>query len=162
MGEGSPDAVAIAIGEAPGAVEEVRHQPFVGSAGLIYRRYFLHGIEQKVFTTNILSCRPPRNRIPSPEEIDNCQDRLTELFLILKPTLLVFFGNVARDAFKSNLTERGVIEGHDPGCVWLYHPSYLLRQGGSLQRSPGTIASTALEQYANIASIIAAYPLPTS
>src|SRR5688500_7150510 len=75
FGSGNADADLMFIGEAPGANEDQRGLPFVGQAGRLLET-LLTEIDlnrDEVFITNVLFCRPPGNRDPLPQEIQNCQ-----------------------------------------------------------------------------------------
>ena len=75
FGVGNPDADWMIIGEAPGAEEDRRGEPFVGRAGQLLD-LMLHAIGQRresVFIANILKCRPPNNRDPKPAEAAACR-----------------------------------------------------------------------------------------
>lgn len=122
MGEGPADAKAVFVGEAPGAVEGVYTRPFVGRAGQLMR-VVLVGKHRcsKVFITNILACRPPKNRDPSIKEISNCMERLEQLLSILKPQLVITVGRVA-ETWCEHLSSQY-------NLLFVYHPAYLLRNG---------------------------------
>ena len=97
FGEGSLDANIIFIGEAPGYNEEIQGRPFVGKAGKILDE-LLDSIELKrsdVFITNILFCRPPKNRSPLKKEIEMCKKYLDMQIDIIKPRIITPMGNFA-------------------------------------------------------------------
>ena len=72
FGVGNPRAEWMVIGEAPGAEEDRRGEPFVGRAGQLLDA-MLRAIglsrETNVYIANILKSRPPGNRDPRPEEV---------------------------------------------------------------------------------------------
>ena len=78
FGSGNADADLMFVGEAPGANEDKQGVPFVGQAGKLLEQLLNEiGLERSdVFIANVLKCRPPGNRDPLPQEIDNCQDYL--------------------------------------------------------------------------------------
>jgi len=97
FGEGSLDAKIMFIGEAPGYYEEIQGRPFVGKAGKILDE-LLNSIELKridVFITNIILCRPPKNRSPLKKEIEMCKKYLDMQIDIIKPRIIVSMGNFA-------------------------------------------------------------------
>ncbi|MDH7507068.1 MAG: uracil-DNA glycosylase, partial [Candidatus Thermoplasmatota archaeon] len=97
FGEGSLNAKIMFIGEAPGYYEDIQGQPFVGRAGKILDDLF-NSIKLKrnnVFITNVLICRPPKNRNPLKKEIDKCKNYLDKKIEIIKPKILVPMGNFA-------------------------------------------------------------------
>ena len=155
VGEGSPDSVALAIGEAPGAVESVYRRPFVGPAGKILRQTFLKDIEEYVFVTNILACRAPFNRKALLKESNNCKARLDELRAIFYPPLIAVFGDAVKAIIAPDIPERGVVYTiGDQDFIWLYHPAYILRRGGIEERHSNTTVDKALIQYEETKQII--------
>lgn len=125
-GEGPPDAKVILVGEAPGAVESVRLRPFVGKAGQLLRQELLGPIIwYKIFITNILACRPPKNRDPSNEEAEACMVRLQELFTILQPKQIIAVGRVAESWLSSRVLSIPL--------MFVYHPAFLLRSGVNVE-----------------------------
>jgi DNA polymerase len=127
------------VGEAPGATEDEQGEPFVGAAGRILNRMIAAcGLTRDdVYITNIIKCRPPGNRVPTEEEIENCSDYLVDEALIVCPKSVMALGNTAASKVlnpdKSISELRGVIQSHrhaDGSQYYLactYHPAYLLR-----------------------------------
>src|SRR5687767_2070143 len=76
FGSGNADADLMFIGEAPGANEDREGLPFVGQAGRLLETLLGEiGLSRAdVFIANVLNCRPPGNRDPLPQEIQNCQE----------------------------------------------------------------------------------------
>src|SRR5690606_5406011 len=74
-GVGPSEAEWMIVGEAPGAEEDARGEPFVGQAGRLLDQ-MLHAMglnrQEHVYIANVLKCRPPDNRNPAPEEIAQC------------------------------------------------------------------------------------------
>ncbi|MEM3672667.1 MAG: type-4 uracil-DNA glycosylase [Candidatus Bathyarchaeia archaeon] len=94
-GEGNPDALVMLVGEAPGYWEDVKGQPFVGAAGKFLESLLaIVGFSREnVFICNILKCRPPGNRAPSPQEIQTCTPYLDRQIEVIKPKVIVTLGN---------------------------------------------------------------------
>ncbi|RLG88128.1 MAG: uracil-DNA glycosylase [Thermoprotei archaeon] len=96
-GEGSKNAKLMFIGEAPGAVEDETGRPFVGAAGKLLtdtlEKFRLKRSE--VYITNVIKCRPPGNRDPRDEEIENCSPYLESQILLIKPLVIVALGRFA-------------------------------------------------------------------
>ena len=104
-GEGNPDAEIMFIGEAPGRQEELVGRPFVGAAGRLLNR-LLKVIDIKredVYITNLVKCRPPKNRDPLPEEIEACSGWLNEQIGSVRPKLIVLLGRFATNRFLPNI-----------------------------------------------------------
>ena len=89
-GKGNPKAEIMFIGEAPGRTEDLKGEPFVGSAGNILSEVLSSvGLSRDdVYITNVVKCRPPNNRIPSQEEKESCQPYLSKELGIIKPKII--------------------------------------------------------------------------
>ncbi len=94
-GEGNPESLIMIIGEAPGYWEDIKGKPFVGAAGR-----FLDSLiseicvsRDKVFISNVLKCRPPKNREPAPNEIETCTKYLNRQICAIQPKFIVTLGN---------------------------------------------------------------------
>lgn len=140
FGVGNPEAELMFIGEAPGADEDRRGEPFVGRAGeLLTKIIKAMGFERSdVYIANVLKCRPDMppgssgNRPPTPEEMQTCLPYLTEQIDIIQPKVLVALGATAVEGL---LGTRGVMRelrgrwhSHQETPLMItYHPSYLLR-----------------------------------
>jgi uracil-DNA glycosylase family 4 len=94
-GVGSPRSWIVLIGEAPGASEDAKGEPFVGAAGKLLDSLLLQiGFSrEQVFITNVVKCRPPRNREPRPLEIETCTPYLDRQLLVIKPAFVVPLGS---------------------------------------------------------------------
>ena len=115
FGVGDENADWMLVGEAPGAEEDRLGDPFVGQAGkLLDNMLAAIGLSRRsnVYIANVLKCRPPGNRNPSPEEVEKCTPYLLEQIELIKPKLILR-GRVHRYA--------GV------PLIVTYHPAYLLR-----------------------------------
>lgn len=124
------------IGEAPGAEEDARGEPFVGRAGKLLDA-MLAAIElgrDDVYIANIVKCRPPGNRDPHVDEIVACSGYLERQIEIVSPRLLVAVGRVAAQSLLSTTKPIGHLRGRAyqygvgglPLLV-MYHPAYFLR-----------------------------------
>ncbi len=134
FGSGNKNAAWMIIGEGPGQNEDQQGLPFVGKAGLLLTE-MLRAIaldREEVFIANIVKCRPPANRDPSPIEIESCKPYLMRQLALIKPKIIVVLGRVAAQALL-NTDEpisklRGTIHTlNDTPVVVVYHPAYLLR-----------------------------------
>ena len=96
-GKGNPKAEILFIGEAPGRSEDLKGEPFVGSAGKILSEVLDSvGLSRDdVYITNVIKCRPPNNRIPLQEEKDACNQYLEKELEIIKPKIICIMGNTA-------------------------------------------------------------------
>jgi len=106
-GQGSLNAPIVFIGEAPGRNEDINGLPFVGSAGRILDELLKeNGISRKeVYITNIVKCRPPRNRAPKTSEVKSCSHFLERQLRIIQPKIVVTLG---RHSTAHILSEAGV------------------------------------------------------
>jgi DNA polymerase len=95
FGAGNADADLMFVGEAPGANEDKQGLPFVGQAGKLLDKLLGEiGLERgDVFIANVLRCRPPGNRDPRPEEIENCQEYLLRTVELIEPRVICTLGN---------------------------------------------------------------------
>lgn len=142
FGVGNPDADWMIIGEAPGAEEDRRGEPFVGRAGKLLDE-MLRAIGQdrgSVFIANILKCRPPNNRDPKPDETAACRGYLERQIEFVRPRIILAVGRVAAQNLLGSDAAVGRLRGraHDFGGVPLvvtYHPAYLLRSPSQKSKS---------------------------
>src|SRR2546423_15232458 len=97
FGRGKADANLMFVGEAPGATEDQRGKPFVGRAGRLLDELLGEiGLSRRdVFIANILKCRPPGNRDPLPEEIEECKPYLMRQIELIEPKVICTLGNFA-------------------------------------------------------------------
>ena len=132
FGVGNPDAELMFIGEAPGADEDARGEPFVGRAGQLLTRIIeTMGLTRgDVYIANILKCRPDMpdgisgNRPPTPDEMQTCISYLLEQVRIIQPTAVEGLLGVRRTMREL----RGRWHSfNDTPLMITYHPSYLLR-----------------------------------
>ncbi len=134
FGVGNPDATWMIIGEAPGAEEDRRGEPFVGRAGKLLDEMLraLGQERQDVFIANILKCRPPNNRDPKTDEVAQCREYLERQISLVDPSIILAVGRIAAQNLLGTDSPVGRLRGrrHSLGEVPLvvtYHPAYLLR-----------------------------------
>jgi DNA polymerase len=134
FGVGNPHATFMLIGEAPGADEDARGEPFVGRAGQLLNKILeaIHFRREEVFICNILKCRPPNNRTPAPEEVDHCLPNLRKQIALVRPRVILCLGLTAAqnllDTTESLTRLRGrVLAFEGIPLMVTYHPAALLR-----------------------------------
>ena len=143
FGVGNANAEWMLIGEAPGAEEDARGEPFVGQAGRLLDNMLASiGMSRagqtpkSVYIANVLKCRPPGNRNPQPEEVAKCEPFLLRQIELIAPALIVVMGRFAAqsllrtDASIASLRgkpHRIDVAGRQIPVVVTYHPAYLLR-----------------------------------
>jgi DNA polymerase len=131
------------VGEAPGEQEDQSGEPFVGAAGqLLDRMLSAVGLSRaagadadparQVFIANVLKCRPPANRNPSPEEVAQCAPFLQRQVALVQPRLILAMGRFAVQALLATDTPIGRLRGQvhryqGVPTIVTYHPAYLLR-----------------------------------
>ena len=134
-GVGDVNAQWLFVGEAPGAEEDARGEPFVGQAGrLLDNMLAALGMARgrNVYIANVLKCRPPNNRTPEPSEADACRPYLERQVAMIRPKLIVALGKSAAslllgtDATIASLRGR-VHRYRGAPLIVTYHPAYLLR-----------------------------------
>ncbi len=93
-GVGNGSSGIVFVGEAPGREEDLKGEPFVGSAGKLLTELMASvGLSrEEVFICNVLKCRPPNNRDPLPEEVEACGGYLVRQLNVIKPNLVVCLG----------------------------------------------------------------------
>jgi DNA polymerase len=136
-GVGDRKADWLIIGEAPGAEEDARGEPFVGRAGkLLDAMLRAVGLDRSrgVYITNIVKCRPPDNRDPAPDEAAACAGFLERQIALIEPKLILAVGKVAAHKLLGSDEPIGRLRGRvwhwrgtDLPVVATYHPAYLLR-----------------------------------
>lgn len=144
FGVGHPQAQWMIVGEAPGAEEDKRGEPFVGRAGqLLTAMLAAAGLPRpEVYIANILKCRPPDNRDPRPEEVMQCEHYLARQIALVQPRLILAVGRIAAQNLLKVQTPLSRLRGqrHSYGprevpVVVTYHPAYLLRSPGEKRRA---------------------------
>ena len=135
FGVGNPNARLMFIGEAPGAEEDRRGEPFVGAAGQLLTKMLgaMRLRREDVYIANVVKCRPPGNRNPKPEEVAQCLPFLAQQVAAIRPECLVALGGVAASSLLGRpvavLRERGEWTTFEGVPLMLtLHPAYLLRQ----------------------------------
>lgn len=137
FGVGSREADWMIIGEAPGAEEDRRGEPFVGRAGkLLDSMLAALGLDRStVFIANVLKCRPPENRDPRPEEVRACAPYLQRQIELVAPRLILAVGRIAAQRLLETDSSLGRLRGRthrfgatDVPVLVTYHPAYLLRR----------------------------------
>jgi uracil-DNA glycosylase family 4 len=96
------DPVVVFVGEGPGRNEDLQGIPFVGAGGKLLNELLSNaGLErEKVYITNIVKCRPPKNRKPKPDEVETCTSHyLVKQLELLKPKLICTLGATAMEYF---------------------------------------------------------------
>jgi DNA polymerase len=134
FGQGNPKARLLFVGEAPGHEEDLQGEPFVGAAGMLLTR-IIRAIDfdrGEVYIANIVKCRPPGNRNPTPEEIETCLPFLMEQIRVIEPWVICAMGAVAAQSLLRSTGKISDLRGkfHDFNGVKLmptYHPAFLLR-----------------------------------
>ncbi len=142
FGVGNPEANWMIIGEAPGAEEDRRGEPFVGRAGKLLDEMLRAAGQSRdnVFIANILKCRPPNNRDPRPEESAECRAYLNAQIALVKPDIILAVGRIAAQQLLDTDAPVGRLRGqlHHLGEIPLvvtYHPAYLLRSPTQKRKS---------------------------
>ena len=142
FGVGNMDADWLIIGEAPGAEEDRRGEPFVGRAGKLLDEMLRAAGQsrEQVFIANILKCRPPNNRDPDVEEAKACRGYLERQIALLKPKIILAVGRIAAQTLLATDTPVGKLRGevHQLGTIPMivtYHPAYLLRSPSQKRKS---------------------------
>jgi DNA polymerase len=135
FGMGNPDAEIMLIGEGPGRDEDLQGLPFVGRAGqLLDKILSACGFTRKehVYIGNIVKCRPPENRVPTPPERATCMPYLLKQIELIDPKIIILLGSTALQG----LLDPGLKISNERGkwrnwngrlIIPTYHPAALLR-----------------------------------
>ncbi len=144
INRGNPKASLLIIGEGPGQTEDETGLPFVGRAGQLLEK-ILGSVnldsEKDVYICNIVKCRPPNNRIPTPDESDACKPYLLEQIRLVNPKIILLAGATAVrgiTGIKQGITKiRGQwLNWEGYLCMPILHPAYLLRNPSKAKGSP--------------------------
>src|SRR3954470_14106493 len=144
FGMGNADADLMFVGEAPGATEDQEGKPFVGRAGRLLDQLLGEiGLSRRdVFIANILKCRPPGNRDPLPEEIEECKPYLMRQIELIEPKMICTLGNFATKTITGSPTgitrvcgrpQKRELGGLDVTVYPLFHPAAALRSTSCLE-----------------------------
>ncbi len=135
FGVGNGQAKVMLVGEGPGEHEDLEGEPFVGRGGqLLDKLLAAVDLDRRlnVYITNIVKCRPPKNRDPLPEEQEACLPWLRRQFAVIRPKIVVCLGRVA--AMKMIKPDIKITKEHgqflEKNGVWMMatlHPAALLR-----------------------------------
>ncbi|MCA9397042.1 MAG: uracil-DNA glycosylase [Candidatus Omnitrophica bacterium] len=140
---GNPDAKILLIGEAPGKDEDETGKPFVGRSGKLLDQIFSEaGIntDKDCLIINVLKCRPPANRTPTPEEAETCYPFLLKQISLSACRTIVLLGRTALLRIepkyaKVKMTDLFAVpftsgQFPDKEILVLFHPAYILRNRG--------------------------------
>jgi DNA polymerase len=143
FGVGDENADWLLVGEAPGAEEDERGEPFVGQAGrLLDAMLAAIGLTRgtNVYIANVLKCRPPGNRNPEPGEVAQCSPHLLRQVELIQPRLIVAMGRFAAQTLLATDASIASLRGrlhayHGVPLIVTYHPAYLLRTPADKSKS---------------------------
>ncbi|GHF92883.1 uracil-DNA glycosylase [Deinococcus piscis] len=175
VSDGNPAADLLIIGEGPGGDEDRTGRPFVGRAGQLLDRILAGvGLERHdTYITNIVKCRPPANRAPTPPEIQTC----TELWLdrqlaLLRPKVIVTMGNTPTRHLLG--TAQGITRlrgqwhpyrlpsGAMAALMPMFHPAYLLRNDTRVKGGPKSLTWADIQEVAGVLRGERPFPVPAT
>lgn len=143
---GNPKAKLMIIGEAPGFYEDKQGMPFVGKAGTLLNRMLasIGMSEDDVYIANVLKCRPPDNRDPQLDEIQQCSGYLTQQIRMINPNVLLAVGRFAGHFLLQQALPlskmRNISHSYENKPVFVsYHPAYLLRNPADKSKAYGDL-----------------------
>ncbi|MBI4555961.1 MAG: uracil-DNA glycosylase [Candidatus Hydrogenedentes bacterium] len=133
--DGNPYAELVFVGEAPGGDEDRIGKPFVGRAGQLLTDIIEKGMKLKrrdVYICNVIKCRPPENRNPTLDEVDQCEPYLIRQLELVRPKLICALGTYAAHSLLKSTEPVGKLRGkwyfyHGIPLRVTFHPAYLLR-----------------------------------
>jgi uracil-DNA glycosylase len=154
ISRGHPSARLMVIGEAPGADEDAQGRPFVGRSGRLLDACLTEvGLDQEddIYICNLIKCRPPGNRRPTPVELRACRPWLDRQILEVNPEVMLILGATATAALLECRTPISRLRGQ-----WMqwkgrfvmpsFHPSYLLRNPSQEPGKPRSLFMADLTQ----------------
>jgi DNA polymerase len=129
------------VGEGPGEREDCLARPFVGKSGeLLDAGLESNGLSRDdVYIANIVKCRPPGNRNPTPREMGTCAPFLYRQIEVIQPTCIVALGKIAAEY----ITDQKIAITRERGCerrspvfpdifiIPTLHPAYILRNNSN-------------------------------
>lgn len=135
FGVGDERAEWMIVGEAPGAEEDARGEPFVGQAGRLLDSMLASVALRRgenVYIANVLKCRPPGNRNPEPFEVAQCSPHLVRQIELIQPKLVLALGRAAAQLLLNTGASIASLRGklfryQGVTTIVSYHPAYLLR-----------------------------------
>ena len=140
FGVGNSNAEIVFVGEAPGKNEDLQGEPFVGRGGKLLDKMIdsINLSRDDVYICNVLKCRPPGNRDPLPNEVDECEPYLIHQLQLIKPKLIVALGRISactilktKEPLK-NLRKK-IFKYSEIDLLVTYHPAALLRNSNFKQ-----------------------------
>jgi DNA polymerase len=149
VSRGDPGARLMLVGEGPGAQEDATGEPFVGRAGQLLDQMLASvaiDSNRDAYICNVVKCRPPDNRKPTPAEMEACRPWLDQQIRLVNPAVILMVGATAMEGLlgiRGGITRlrgewrRGsgdLLEGR--WMMPIFHPSYLLRNPSRLEGSP--------------------------
>jgi uracil-DNA glycosylase len=134
FGVGNPNADLMFVGEAPGRDEDIQGIPFVGRAGQKLTQIIeAIGLTRgDVYIANVIKCRPPENRNPEPDEVEQCEPFLFRQVDTIKPKVIVALGTFAAKSLLKSTDSISRLRGRvydyrGAKLVPTFHPAFLLR-----------------------------------
>lgn len=138
FGVGNPNADLMFVGEAPGADEDIQGIPFVGKAGQLLTKIIeaINLTRDEVYIANVIKCRPPGNRNPEPDEVEQCEPFLFRQIDAIRPKVIVALGKFAAQSLLRTAEPISKLRGRefpfrDAILMPTFHPAYLLRNPSS-------------------------------
>ena len=144
FGTGVSNANVMFIGEGPGEQEDLKGEPFVGRGGQLLDK-MLQVVDldrnRNIYIANMVKCRPPQNRDPMPEEVEQCIGYLRRQVALIRPKIIVCLGRIAalrliRSDFRITREHGQWVEKGGIHMMGTFHPAALLRNPGN---KPGAL-----------------------
>ena len=134
FGVGNPKARLMFVGEAPGEEEDKRGEPFVGRAGQLLTKIIeaIGLTRDQVYIANVIKCRPPGNRNPEADEVEQCEPFLFRQIDVIQPRVIVPLGKFAAQSLLKTMDPITRLRGRQfdyrgAALIPTFHPAYLLR-----------------------------------
>ena len=134
LGIGEETAEIMIIGDSPSYHDDKEGYPFTSEAGkyLMQLLAIVDITKDNSFITNVVKCKPPRNRDPHPTEIDTCiNNYLGQEIQYINPIFIITVGKIATNVMLGDIIMKNIVGNYykvdDRFVIPIYHPSYILR-----------------------------------
>lgn len=142
--DGNPDAKIMLIGEGPSQNEDDAGIPFVGEAGQLLDNILLSVNFQRqrdLYICHIIKCRPPDDRAPTQQEMEQCLPYLEHQLEQVKPQIIILTGATAIKRLLKAKSSVSRIRGkwqswRGIDVMPIFHPAHLLKNESKQVGSP--------------------------
>ena len=147
FGEGPLSATLMLVGDSPSNSDDSSGKIFTGRAGDMLTKMLENvlGVKRSdVYITNVLKCKALDRQSPSPAYAHTCHPYLLKEIDLVKPKVIIAFGELAAAYLSGDDTPLSDIRGsvydkENYKVLVTLHPSYLLRNPSSKKEVAGDL-----------------------